>query len=222
MYLCIYACGCVYIYIYIIIIIIIKSFISHYPSLSSIIPGRSYRLHPVSAQSWCIYIFTGQSTLVCPYVGIHKRMLLMSWSFNSSGQHVLFVLLGLLFFCEMETKWPYSCCFVSCFFHDLFKTALNIFGSFLSSFFSMCFMCVCKQNLTIDVKIYKYHAEKKNISIIFLTKSFYWYSVLKIFSGEFPWHNGKSGLEVNSSHIVIFTFSWIPLGKAWTPLFPQL
>ena len=57
--------------------------LSHHPFLSfisSIIPGRSSSLHQVSRQCWCMQVFTGWPTLVCPYVGVHRRMSLMSLS----------------------------------------------------------------------------------------------------------------------------------------------
>ena len=47
--------------------------------LLSIAHGRSSRLHPVSAQSFLV--LTGWPTLVCPWVGVHRRASLMSLSF---------------------------------------------------------------------------------------------------------------------------------------------
>ena len=38
--------------------------------------------------------------------------------------------------CEMESKWPYNCCFVGCYFQDLFKSAHSILVELLSGFFS--------------------------------------------------------------------------------------
>ena len=49
-------------------------FLSHHLSLLAIPFGKSYRQQPVSALSWWIYIFAGQQTLVCPYVGVHRRI----------------------------------------------------------------------------------------------------------------------------------------------------
>ena len=42
--------------------------------------------------------------------------------------------------CEMEGKWPYSCCSVRYCFQDLFKTVYSILVVFPSSFFSTCFI----------------------------------------------------------------------------------
>ena len=70
---------------FIIIIIIIKACRQHgfnwlyrYPYLSTIFLGKSSRLHPVSAQSWWMKVFADRPTLVCPYIGVHRRTFLMS------------------------------------------------------------------------------------------------------------------------------------------------
>ena len=72
--------------------------ITLHPSLFSIPPCRSSKLHPVSAQSWY------KLTLVYPYVEVHRRKLLISPS--------------LLF--QQCTACLYSCCFVGSGFLDLF------------------------------------------------------------------------------------------------------
>ena len=46
-------------------------------ALFAITLERSCRWHPVSAQSWLMYVFAGWPTLVCPCVGVHWRMLLI-------------------------------------------------------------------------------------------------------------------------------------------------
>ena len=51
--------------------------ISHHPSLSSIAPGRSSKLHPLSAQSW---VLAGRPTLAHPWVDVHRRTSPMSSS----------------------------------------------------------------------------------------------------------------------------------------------
>ena len=57
---------------------------------------------------------------VCPY-------------FFSSVPHLVCLILMIL---EMGGKWPYSCCFMRCWFQDLFNIAHNILV--LYSFFSIC------------------------------------------------------------------------------------
>ena len=50
----------------------------HRPSLSSIAPGRSSRLHPVSPQSWCIYVLADRLAFARPCEAVHWSMSLMS------------------------------------------------------------------------------------------------------------------------------------------------
>ena len=46
---------------------------SHYLSLLVISFGKFSRWRPVSTQNWWMWIFAGQSTLMCPCVGVHRR-----------------------------------------------------------------------------------------------------------------------------------------------------
>ena len=74
-----------YIYIYIYIYHVppqawISLTLFRHPSLSSIAPDRSSRLHPVSTQSWCIYVLASRPALACLCEGVHRSMLLMSSS----------------------------------------------------------------------------------------------------------------------------------------------
>ena len=52
--------------------------LSRHFSLSFIASGRSSGLHPVSSQSYCMYIRAGRSTFARPYVGVHRSTSLMS------------------------------------------------------------------------------------------------------------------------------------------------
>ena len=54
--------------------------LSCHPSLLSIAPGMSSRLHPVSAQRCCIYVLAGHPTFSRPCLGVHRSMSLMSLS----------------------------------------------------------------------------------------------------------------------------------------------
>ena len=77
------------------------------PSLSSIAPCRSFKLHPVSAQSWCKSVFDARSTLARPCAGVSWRTSLMSSSLLLLQQFptCLVYLTRMVF--EMEGKWPY-------------------------------------------------------------------------------------------------------------------
>ena len=67
---------------------------SRHPSLGSFYPGRSSRLHTVSAQSWYMQILT-TCQLLCVYVQKSIKEHLYLYVPNSA-QHVLIVLLGWL------------------------------------------------------------------------------------------------------------------------------
>ena len=73
----------------------------------------------MSTQSWWILVFAAQPTLVCPCVGVHRRMFLMSLSLFL--QHVLFLLLGLVLRWKEGSRTTvvlWRCCF-----QDLFNAA---------------------------------------------------------------------------------------------------
>ena len=48
------------------------------PSLLIITVSKSSSRHQVSTESWWMWVFAGQPTLVCPCVGVHRRLSLMS------------------------------------------------------------------------------------------------------------------------------------------------
>ena len=54
--------------------------LSHHPSQSFIALGRSSGLHPVSAQSCCIYVQTGRPAFARPCEGVHSSTSLTSLS----------------------------------------------------------------------------------------------------------------------------------------------
>ena len=93
-------------------------------SLLSIASGRSSRLHPVSAKSYCQQVVAGRLTLACPCEVVQRKMLLMSLSLllqlcPECLDHLIWMVL------EMGGRWPYSCCFVGCCFQDLFNTTFK-------------------------------------------------------------------------------------------------
>ena len=54
--------------------------LSRYPSLLSIAPGGSSRVHPVSARNCCIKVLAGRSTFARPCEGVQRSISLMSSS----------------------------------------------------------------------------------------------------------------------------------------------
>ena len=115
--------------------------LSHHPSLSSIAPGKSSRLHPVSAQSCCISVLVGCPVFAHPCEGVHRNMSLMSSSILLQQCSACLVRLTRIV-SMMGGKWPYSCCFVVYCLQDLFNIACSILVLLLSSFFSICFISV--------------------------------------------------------------------------------
>ena len=97
-----------------------------HPSLSSIAFGRSSRLHPVSAQSCCMYVRAGHPAFACPCVGVHRSTSLTSMSLFLQQCPACLVHLILIVF-VMGGRWPYCCCFVGCCFQDLFNIETNIY-----------------------------------------------------------------------------------------------
>ena len=99
--------------------------LSLHSSLSSIAPGRSSRLHPVSAQSCCMYVLAGHPAFAHPCEGLHRSMSLMSSSLLLQWCSVCLVRLTWIVF-VMGGKWPCSCCFVGYCLQDLFNNARSI------------------------------------------------------------------------------------------------
>ena len=96
--------------------------------------NRSCRLHPVSIQSSCRYVFVGQPTLAHPCEKVHRRMSLMCSSLllqqcPTCFVHPILIVLGI------GGRWSYSCCFVGYCFQKMFNTACNFLVQFLASFF---------------------------------------------------------------------------------------
>ena len=114
---------------YKIIIIIIMSCCQHstgdLPSLSSITSGRSSRLHPVSAQSCCIWVLAGRPVFARLCEGVNRSMSIVSSSLRLQQCPACLVHLTWIVF-VMGGKWPYSGCFVGCCLQDLFNIARSI------------------------------------------------------------------------------------------------
>ena len=87
--------------------------LSRHPSLSSIITGRSSRLHPVSAQSCCIEVLANRTASARPCEGVHGSISLMSSSLLLQQCSACLVRLTWIVF-VMSGRWPYSCCCVEC------------------------------------------------------------------------------------------------------------
>ena len=109
---------------------------SHPPSLSSLAPGRSSKLHPLLAQSCCIQVLAGHPAFACLCEVVHRSMSLRSSSLLLQQCPACLVHLTLIVF-MMGGWWPYSYCFVECCLQDLFNTARSILVKLPSSFFSI-------------------------------------------------------------------------------------
>ena len=98
---------------------------SRHPSLLSIASSRSSGLHPVSAQSCCMYVRAGHPAFAHPCERVHRSTSLMSSSLLLQQCPACQVCLILIVF-MMSDRWQYSCCFVGCCLHDLFNIACSI------------------------------------------------------------------------------------------------
>ena len=70
-------------------------------------------LHPVSAQSCCMYVRAGRPAFVRPCRGVHRTTSVTS-SFLLLQQYPVCLVRLILIVFEMGCRWPYSCCFVEC------------------------------------------------------------------------------------------------------------
>ena len=91
-------------------------------SLSFIASGRSSGLHPVSSHSCWMYVRAGRPAFARPYVGVHKRISLMSSSLFLLQCPACLVRLTWIVF-VIGGRWPHSWCLVGCCCQDLFKIA---------------------------------------------------------------------------------------------------
>ena len=95
------------------------------PSQSSIAPGWSSWLYPVSEQSSCRYVLAGRPTLARPSEEVHWSTSLMSSPLLF--QHCTTCLVRLIWMIfVMGGRWPYSCCLVGCCLQILLNTARSI------------------------------------------------------------------------------------------------
>ena len=93
-----------------------------HPSLSSIAPGRSSKLHSLSVQSCCRQVLVGRQILARPCEGVHRKKSLTSSSLLLQQCLTCLVCLTWMLL-EIGSKWQYICCFVMCCFPDLFNIA---------------------------------------------------------------------------------------------------
>ena len=99
--------------------------ISHHFSLSLIVSGRSFGLHPVSSHSCWMYVRAGRPAFAKPYVGVHRSTSLMSSSLLFQQCPACLVCLTWIVF-MIRGRWPYSWWLVGCCRQDLFKIACSI------------------------------------------------------------------------------------------------
>ena len=76
----------------------ISLILSRHFSLPFIATGRSSGLHPESLHSCCMYVGAGRHAVARPYVGVHKRTLLMSSSLLLQQWPTCLLLLNLIVF----------------------------------------------------------------------------------------------------------------------------
>ena len=103
---------------------------------SSIAPGWSSRLHPVSALRCCIQVVAGRPAFARPRERVHKSMSLMISSLLLQQCPTCLVRLTWIVF-MMGGRRPYNCCFVECCLYDLFNIDRRILVLLPSSFFSI-------------------------------------------------------------------------------------
>ena len=115
----------IYIYHHVVPLVRISLTLSCHFSLSFIASGRSSGLHPVSSQSFCIYIRAGRPALARPYEGNHRSTSLMSSSLLLQQYPACLVRLTWIVF-VMGGRWPYNRSFLGCCRQDLFNIARNI------------------------------------------------------------------------------------------------
>ena len=77
-------------------------------SLSSIAPGRSSRIHPLSGQTRYMWVLAGCPAFDRPCEGVHRSMSIMSSSLLLQQCPACLVRLTWIVF-VMGGKWPYSC-----------------------------------------------------------------------------------------------------------------
>ena len=94
--------------------------LSRHTSLLSIAFGRSSRLHPVSAQSCCMYVWPRCPAFAHPCEGVHRSTSLMS-SPLLLQQCPSCLVHQILIVIMVDGWWPYSCRFVGCCLQDLFN-----------------------------------------------------------------------------------------------------
>ena len=99
--------------------------LSHHPSLLSIVSSRSSRLHPVSAQSCCIYALTDHPAFARPCERVYWSMSLMSLSLLLQQYLTCLVCLTWIVF-MLGRRWPYSCFFVGCCLQNWFNISCSI------------------------------------------------------------------------------------------------
>ena len=116
--------GYIYTYIYHVVpLALISLTLSRHFSLSFIASGKSSGLHPVSSHSCCMCVGAGRPGFARPYVGVHRSISIMSSSLILQLCLACLVRLNWIVF-VMGDRWPYSSCFVGCYFQDLLAAFL--------------------------------------------------------------------------------------------------
>ena len=116
----------------------ISLILSCHSSLSSITPGKSCRLYPVSIQSCCRFVLLGRPTLARPCEEVYRGTFLISSSLLLQQCPACLVSLTCMIL-KIGGRFPYNCCSVGCCFQDLFSITRSILVQFPSSFFLLTF-----------------------------------------------------------------------------------
>ena len=119
--------GQIHIYIYNHVALSARIFLtlSCHPSLSPIAFAGSSGLHPVSAQSCCMYVRAERHAFARICEGVHRSTIITRSSLllQPCPACLVFLIMTVL---VMGGRWPYSCCFVGYCLQDLFNIARSI------------------------------------------------------------------------------------------------
>ena len=118
----------IYIYIYIMYIISCADSMDFPDSLCLFVPIIYHTQQVLQTTSnvctKLMWVFVSWPILVHPCFGFHRTSLMTSFLLFQQYPTCLVCLNWVVF--EIGGKWLYSCCFVGCYFQDLFKTACSI------------------------------------------------------------------------------------------------
>ena len=127
-----------------------------------------FRLHPVSSQSYCMYVRPGRPAFAWPYAGVQRSTSLMSSSLLLRQYPSCLARLTCIVF-VMGGKWPYNWCLVGCCRQDLFKELYHKSQVILirKEFTKNYVLCSCKSRLSNKLG---YFEEEFTKTIVFVQR----------------------------------------------------